>query len=122
MYKGIRVLKEESIDFMHNTCYHGYMDPKFFWLPPILREWNERYFGIGWYSTEDWFGERIDGHGGMIPGYVAFMNTNLSEKIGFIILSNHMDIMEFQEHVKFFIKTETFRDIGKLLLKKSREL
>lgn len=122
MYNGVRILKEETIDLMHDTCYKGFIDSQSQQLPPILKKWKERYYGMGWWSTENWFDERIEGHGGMIPGYVAFMSTNLSEKIGFIILSNHMNIIEFQEPVKFFLKTETFMSMGKLLLKKAREV
>jgi len=121
-YKGVRILENDTIALMHDTCYKGFMDSRSAELPPILKKWKERNYGIGWFSTEEWFGERIEGHGGMIPGYVAFMMTNVSEKIGFIVLSNHMDVMEFQESFKFFIKTETFMRMGKLLLKKARSL
>jgi len=121
-YKGVRILGNDTIALMHDTCYKGYIDPQSAELPPYLKKWKERYYGIGWWSTETWFDEGIEGHGGMIPGYVAFMMTNMSEKIGFIVLSNHMDIMEFQENFKFFLKTDVFMAIGKLLLKKAREL
>lgn len=121
-YKNKRILENNTINLMHDTCYKGHVSPEVDNLPPRLKKWGDRYYGIGWWSTEKWFDERIDGHGGMIPGYVAFIMTNLSEKIGFVVLSNHMNIIEFQEHIKFFLKTDAFMNMGKLLLKKAREI
>ena len=121
-YKGVRILSNDTIGLMHDTCYKGYIDSASVHLPSFLKKWKERWYGMGWFSTDNWVGEHVEGHGGMIPGYVAFMMTNMSEKIGFIVLSNHMDIMEFQESVKFFLKTDAFMGMGKLLLRKAREL
>lgn len=121
-YKDVRILDNETINLMHNTCYKGYVSPGSKNLPSRLKKWGKRNFGIGWWSTENWFDEKIDGHGGMMPGYVSFIMTNLSEKIGFIVLSNHMDVIEFHENIKFFLKTDAYMQMGNLLLKKARTL
>lgn len=110
-YKEFQLLKEETIEIMHNATYEE----------SINNESNlrMRYYGLGWFRC-NWFGSETEGHGGMMPGGVAYMMTNTSDNTGFIMLTNHFDILGFFEP-KLAIKFRCLNKVAELLLNKSKE-
>ena len=110
VYKEVRILEEETIHRMHTTKKVEDEHPQL----------NDTYrgYGLGWISLEK-FGRRIEGHGGFCPGAGCQMFMNETDRIGYIIFSNQLDILGFFEPVKFKLKTKTLYLIGSLLLEKA---
>lgn len=111
-YKGVRILKNETVELMHTILY-----------PQVSNNnlnLHKRSYGMGWFS-ENWFGDETEGHGGMQPGGIAYMVFNKTNKIGIIITSNDMDVLEFFK-VKFTVRFFFFRQLGELLLEKGKTL
>ena len=111
-YNGVRILKNETVELMHNTIYDETINNF-----TTLRK--NRKYGFGWFSW-DFFKIRTEGHCGMQPGSVSFMITNKEDKTGFILLSNHLDVLAFFEP-KLEIKDRCMQKIGRMLLEKARE-
>ncbi|MBN2604127.1 MAG: beta-lactamase family protein, partial [Candidatus Thermoplasmatota archaeon] len=111
-YKGVRILKNETIELMHNTIYIEAINNF-----TTLR--RNRTYGLGWFSW-DFLKFKTEGHCGMQPGAVCFMLTNKEEKTGFVLLSNHFDVLGFFEP-KTEIKDRCMQQIGHMLFEKAKE-
>jgi len=91
-YNNVRILKNETIKLMHNTIY-----PE-----TVLTSAEGYYYGYGWWSSPV-CGERLEGHGGKIPGCECKMVVNQSSKTGFILLSNHDNMFGDRLKEKIFV-------------------
>lgn len=111
-YKEVRILQNETITLMHTTIYEE-----------TIRNYStlrkNRTYGLGWFSW-DFLPFKTEGHCGMQPGAVAFMLTNKEENTGFVLLSNHLDVLGFFEP-KTELKNRCIQKIGELLFQKANE-
>lgn len=110
-YKEFQLLKQETIEIMHNEIYEESINN--------ASNLRMRYYGLGWFRC-NWFGCETEGHGGMMPGGVAYMMTNTTDNTGFIMLTNHFDILGFFEP-KLAIKFRCLNKVAELLLNKSKQ-
>lgn len=107
-YKGYQMLKNETIQLMHDCIYIPASNGTHF---------HDRY-GLGWaYVHKDPWG--LQGHGGMIPGGNAMMWFNETSRTGFIIMTNEMDILCFFEPIDFGMKKTALYGMGLLLMDKA---
>lgn len=109
IYKDNRILKNETIQIMHNCIYKDTSGN------PIHHN-----FGLGWWK-EYKFNRWIQGHGGMCPGGTCFMMMNETEDMGFILMTNQFNIMCFFQPIQFRIASKVRYLIGELLLQKTEE-
>ncbi len=82
VFKGKRVLKEETLNQMHTRQYDKFKGA-------IEGLWGgaEAGFGLTWW-VENRGGDLYFAHSGSVPGYTAFLQGNRSRKLGFAILTN----------------------------------
>jgi len=108
VYKQTRILKNSTIQLMHNCIYKGCK---------IISPLN-RMYGLGWWGKNQ-FGRTIQGHGGMMPGASAYMMINESDSIGYIIMANQFDIFGFFHSFELLLETWSRSLIGELLFRKA---
>ncbi len=110
-YHGFQLLEEETVELMHDAKYEE----------SINNESNLRFrvYGMGWFSC-NWFSTETEGHGGMVPGGVAYMMTDTVNNTGFVMLTNHFDILGFFEP-KLGLKFKFLNRVADMLLKKANE-
>jgi CubicO group peptidase (beta-lactamase class C family) len=82
MFKGKRVISEQSLNQMHTLQYEKFKGPVEGW-------WGgaQAGFGLTWW-VEKRNGELYFAHSGSVPGYTAFLLGNRDQKLGFAILTN----------------------------------
>jgi CubicO group peptidase (beta-lactamase class C family) len=82
MYKGKRVISEQTLNQMHTRQFDQFKGP-------VEGIWGgaEAGFGLTWW-VETRNGELYFAHSGSVPGYTAFLLGNREQKLGFAILTN----------------------------------
>jgi CubicO group peptidase (beta-lactamase class C family) len=82
MFKGKRVIGEQTLNQMHTLQYEKFKGP-------VEGLWGgaEAGFGLTWW-VEKRNGELHFAHSGSVPGYTAFLLGNRDQKLGFAILTN----------------------------------
>lgn len=82
MFKGKRVISEQSLNQMHTLQYEKFKGP-------VEGLWGgaQAGFGLTWW-VEKRNGELYFAHSGSVPGYTAFLLGNRDQKLGFAILTN----------------------------------
>ena len=91
VYKGVRILKNETVDLMFTPQYS---DSRF------------SGFGLGWqiFGSHDENNEtnRRIGHNGGMPGSLTYMFYHVADDVGLIILSNQHLFYRIKEMVNWF--------------------
>lgn len=84
IYKGKRILREETIRLMHEVQYPNSTDML---LSSFFAGIVKVYHGLGWFKI-DMFGIKLEGHTGADPGYNCHMYYIEGKKEGFVALAN----------------------------------
>ena len=82
MFKGKRIIAEQTLDQMMTIQYEKFKGP-------VEGIWGNETAGFGltwWVQVRN--GERYFAHSGSVPGYTAFLLANRDRKLGFAILTN----------------------------------
>lgn len=117
-YKGVRILKNDTISLMHSVQYPGSND---ILLGLFLGKWATIQHGLGW-NKFNFSGTNIEGHAGGAPGYSCHMYTfNFTkEKMGVILLANGPFLS--RASVFGFFTTNSYKWLFEMIYKKIDEM
>lgn len=84
VYKGKRILNEETVRLMHEIQYPDSPDILF---TPLFAGTVQVYHGLGWMRVKI-FDVELEGHTGADPGFNCHMYYIRGKKMGFVALAN----------------------------------